>query len=98
MAPVERQAMRDPGSRRRQTIALVLSGIFPGLGQFYNRQHVKGVVFLVGGVILSWLLGRVAPADALALIQPKGNVLVVLAAFLVLWVWSVIDAWRAAGR
>ncbi len=90
--------MAESNARRKQVVALVLAGVFPGLGQFYNRQRIKAVAFLVGGVILTWLLGRVAPTDALALIQPKGSVLVVLAAFVVLWVWSVIDAWKAAGR
>src|SRR5215831_13124695 len=38
--------MNDPPPRRRSVIALILSGIFPGLGQFYNRQPVKGVIGL----------------------------------------------------
>src|SRR5437667_253519 len=52
---------------RRRVIALILSGIFPGLGQFYNRHLLKGVIGLVLGLALSWLAGRAAPSDPSAL-------------------------------
>jgi hypothetical protein len=45
-------------TRRPQAIALILSGVFPGLGQFYNRQHVKGGIFFVAAAALSWFTGR----------------------------------------
>src|SRR5262245_48342606 len=49
--PVERatgrqRAMTTPGAGRNRTIAVLLSAIFPGLGQFYNRQPIKGAAFL----------------------------------------------------
>ena len=50
-------------------MALVLSGFFPGLGQFYNRQPVKGAIGLGAGLLLSWLAGRATPSDPLALDQ-----------------------------
>jgi hypothetical protein len=84
--------------RRQQVIALILSGVIPGLGQFYNRQPKKGVAFLGAGVILTWLLGRAVPTDLLLLIQPEAQLLVPLCVLLLVWVWSVIDAWRVAGR
>jgi hypothetical protein len=87
----------DPGSRRRQTIALVLSGIFPGLGQFYNRQHVKGGLSVIVAGVLSWLIGRGIPADPLA-IHPGAELTVPTVVLLALWLWSIVDAWRAAGR
>lgn len=90
--------MTEPSARRRKIIALVLSGVFPGLGQLYNRQHIKGVAFLAAGVVLSWLLGRAGPTDVLALAQPGANLIVLLSVLLALWLWSVIDAWRMAGR
>ncbi len=90
--------MRDPGSRRRQTIALVLSGIFPGLGQFYNRQHVKGGLSVIVAGILSWLIGRGIPANPLALVLPGAALTVPTVVLLALWLWSIIDAWRAAGQ
>lgn len=90
--------MSEASARRRKVIALILSGIFPGLGQFYNGEHIKGVGFLIAGVVLSWLLARASPADVLALVRPEANVVVLLCVLLALWLWSVIDAWRVAGR
>jgi hypothetical protein len=76
----------------------MLSGIFPGIGQFYNRQPVKGAIGLVLGAVLTWAAARAAPADPLALVQPGADVLVPLFALLAVWVWSLVDAWRVAGR
>jgi hypothetical protein len=81
--------------RRRKIIALVLSGIFPGLGQFYNRQPVKAVVFLIAGIVLSGLSGRAAPPDPQMLVRPDTTLLVLLCALLAVWLWSLVDAWRA---
>jgi len=94
--------MAEQSVRRRQAIALVLSGIFPGLGQFYNRQPVGGALFLVPGIVLSWLLGRAVPADPMALARPGfragADLIVPLLVLLAVWIWSLVDAWRAAGR
>ncbi len=90
--------MPDPGARRRQTIALVLSGIFPGLGQFYNRQHVKGGLSVIVAGVLSWLIARGMPADPLALVHPGAALTVPTVILLALWLWSIVDAWRAAGQ
>ena len=86
----------DPAVRRRRVIALVLSGIFPGLGQLYNRQLLKGLIGLALGLALSWLAGRAAPTDPYAL--PGAALLVPLCVLLAVWSWSVIDAWRTASR
>lgn len=90
--------MADPAPRRRQVIALMLSGIFPGIGQLYNRQPVKGAIGVVLGVVLTWAAARAAPADPVALAQPGADVLGPLLALLAVWVWSLVDAWRAAGQ
>ena len=82
---------------RRQVIALILAGIFPGLGQFYNRQPLKGAVFLAAGAIASWLLGRAMPADLLAPVHLGPTLLMPLLGLLVVWIWSAIDAWRVGG-
>jgi hypothetical protein len=83
-------------------IALVLSGILPGLGQLYNRQYVSGALFLLAGAVLSWLLGRATPADPMALARPGAgpgaDLIVPLLVLLAVWIWSLIDAWRAPGR
>jgi hypothetical protein len=90
----------DSGSRRRQWVALILSGIFPGLGQFYLRAWGKGVAFFAAGSVVTWALGEmVAVEDLLAGSLP--HPLVVLALLLALsavFLWSVVDAWRSPGR
>ena len=90
--------MTEPSARRRKILALIFSGVFPGLGQLYNRQPIKGAAFLAAGVLLSWLLGRAVPADVLELVRLRANLVMLLSALLALWLWSVIDAWRVAGR
>ncbi len=90
--------MTEPGIGRRKIVALILSGVFPGLGQLYNRQPVKGAAFLVAGVILSWLLGRAVPTRLPVPAQPGANLIVLFCVLLAIWLWSVIDAWRVAGR
>ena len=89
--------MPEQSARRQKLIALILSGVFPGLGQFYTRQPRKGAAFLVAGVVLSWFLGRAAPAAPLTLIQPGADLIVPLCVLLIVWLWSIIDAWRIAG-
>jgi len=89
--------MINSSARRRKVIALILSGVFPGLGQFYNRQLIKGVAFLVAGIVLNWLLARAVPAGLLALIRPEANLIVLFCVLLAVWLWSIIDAWRTAG-
>ena len=90
--------MTDQSARRQKLIALILSGVFPGLGQFYNRQPRKGVAFLAVGIVLTWFLGRAVPAAPLTLIQPGADLIVPLCLLLIVWILSIIDAWRVAGR
>ena len=87
----------EPDARRRQVVGFILSGIFPGLGQLYNREYLKGVLFLIPGAVLIWLIGRATPTDLLALAQPSATLMLLLAALLAVWLWAIIDAWRVAG-
>jgi TM2 domain-containing membrane protein YozV len=45
-----------PAAPKNLWLAVILSAIFPGLGQFYNGQTTKGVLFLVLGIILIFLI------------------------------------------
>jgi len=87
-------------TNRRRPVALILSGVFPGLGQFYNRQPIKGAVFLGLGVALSWLVARTVPLDPLELVErgigPAASLAVLV--LLAIWLWSVVDAWRGVDR
>jgi len=90
--------MTEQSVRRQKVIALILSGVFPGLGQFYNHQAQKGVAFLGAGIVLIWLLGRAVPTGSLLLIQPDARLLLRLCVLVIVWLWFIIDAWRVAGR
>ena len=85
---------------RRKIVALILSGIFPGLGQFYNRQALKGTAFVVAGGALTWLMGLALPGDLLTQNPPvlSATLLLSLGLLLIVWIWSLIDAWQVADR
>jgi hypothetical protein len=85
------------GNRRRQWIALILSGTFPGLGQCFLRMWGTGVAFLLAGGGLTWALGQlVSIEDLLAghVSSPLATLAVVLA-LVAVFLWSVVDAWRS---
>lgn len=79
-------------------MAVVLTGIFPGLGQLYNRQWTKGVACIVIGLVLSAVVGYFTPTDPMAFLQPQRGFIVSTVVLLAFWTWALIDAWRAAGR
>lgn len=83
---------------RRQWIVLILSGVFPGLGQFYLRAWVKGASFLIAGVAATWALGElISIQDLMAGLLPHPlAILGVLLALLALFIWSIADAWISA--
>lgn len=84
-------------AHRRQWIALILSGTFPGLGQFYLRAWGKGVAFLSAGLVATWALGKLVSVQDLltGLLPNPGAVLGALLALLVVFLWSIADAWRS---
>jgi TM2 domain-containing membrane protein YozV len=78
--------------------AAVLSAIFPGLGQFYNRHWLKGGGFLAAAVILSGLandqfsIESLVAGDTSGLSKVQGLLLI----FLAVQIWSMVDAYRSA--
>jgi hypothetical protein len=89
-----------PARARRPILAVVLSGLFPGLGQLYNRQRLKALLFVVGGLVTAF--GPFNPLDVdIDLNDPAAGLRKVLLAslpFLAVAVWSVIDAYVTARR
>jgi len=77
-------------SMKRNVVAAVLSGILPGAGQFYNRQWLKGIGFLVPVLVLSAFV-----RPEMLLPDPSPTALLVLVVILVLAIWSVMDAYRS---
>ncbi len=80
------------------TMGLAQSGVFPGLGQLYNRRPSKGVAFLAAGIVLSWLFIRANRTAPLPRIQPGTDLIVSLFLLILVWFWSIIDAWPGASQ
>lgn len=81
-------------------IAAFLSGLFPGLGQLYNRDLLRALLFFGGGILLGFmpigpLTVPIDPADPIPGLQ---RVLLESLPFLLLALWSVVDAYRRADR
>lgn len=88
---------------RSPAIAAMLSALLPGLGQFYNRQIAKGLLFLAGTAILGWLLTQVGDLTTWLNRQPTtvpAGIVRRMAAFglmlLGLVLLSILDAARGA--
>ena len=47
--------MAEIKKRKNPILALVLSGLLPGLGQVYNNQIVKGIIFFAVNIIISMM-------------------------------------------
>lgn len=106
----ERQRLRDTAAyllehpqspaqqRRNVVIAFVLSSCFPGLGQFYNREAVKGGLLAVGTLFCLW--AGLTPLSSLLLTVARTRASGQVSSFgawmgflgMVLWLYSVIDA------
>jgi hypothetical protein len=85
---------------RSPVLAVMLSGIFPGLGQLYNRERRKGLLFLIAGAVTAFgpwgaLDVDIDPEDIAAGLR---TLLLTSLPFLVLALWSVVDAYRVAHR
>ena len=93
------------GRPKNPALAGVLSGVMPGLGQFYCRQWAKGAAFLIGAVAVDAGFG--VSSGMLDLIRSFGTpvpfdtlnkFLLGSLCFLAIAVWSIFDAVRTAKR
>ncbi|GMX63702.1 maltosaccharide ABC transporter permease MalC [Paenibacillus elgii] len=58
----------QPSARRHQVTAAVCSAAFIGLGQLYNRQYIKGLLFIVLAQLFFWNYYSIAWKGILGLI------------------------------
>lgn len=99
--------MTDNINRKNPILALVLSGLLPGLGQIYNNQIRKGLLFFALNILLSylsyepfvyflkyWNTFRDAPLDMSQLTR----LLIYSSAATVILVAAMIDAKKSADR
>lgn len=61
-------------------LALILSFLFPGLGQFYNGHSKKGVILIIGAIVSVILY----------------VILIGLILYLLVWVYGIYDAFKSA--
>ena len=89
-------------ARKNRPLALGLSCVLPGLGQFYNEQTGKGVVMLAGNIVGLTLMGVgfVESSDSHNVDPEAGDATfytgLLLSACSV--IWSMIDAYTAAAE
>jgi len=90
---------------KNPVVAGILSGILPGLGQFYCRQWAKGAGFLVSALVVDAVFS--VSAYMLEVLRtfgsglpPDGFQKFLLGSLLLLVVaiWSIVDAVRTAKR
>jgi hypothetical protein len=100
---MEIRKMVDEKKRKNPTIALILSAIFPGLGQIYVRQIPKGAVLIVLNLIINYLL--ISPLEVImesgGSMSDMSTLYIVLGytvAGLILWIYAIIDAKKTAER
>lgn len=83
LAPVARTAERLPVvGEKNPGVAAVLSFLFSGLGQIYNGQIGKGLVFIGAQVVNAFLT----------------VILIGFVTGFATWVWGMVDAYRSAER
>lgn len=72
----------DTAETRKPAISAILSALVPGLGQIYNGETAKGLLFLLAAVILFLSIGY----------------LVGIVLYPVFWVYAVYDAYHCAKK
>ncbi len=89
-------------ARKNRPLALGLSCVLPGLGQFYNEQTGKGVVMLGGSIVGLTLMGVgfVESSDSHNVDPEAGDAAFYTGLLLCVGsvIWSMIDAYSTAGR
>ncbi len=91
--------------RKKPALALILSAIFPGLGQIYNNQVPKGAVLVGLNLVINFLLVKslerlITSGGSISI--PDNSTLFIIVAYmtagLVLWVYAMIEAKRTAEK
>ena len=69
-------------AKKEPIVSVILSFVFPGLGQFYNGNSTKGTYFIILAIV----------SLVLTLILIGGLI------YLLVWLWSIIDAYNSAEK
>ena len=77
---ISKAAINNVVEKKTPIFSVILSFIFPGLGQFYNGQSTKGLYFIIMAVV-SWILFLI---------------LIGMIIYVLIWIWSIFDAYQSA--
>ena len=77
--------------KKNPIFAVIASFIFPGLGQIYNGELRKGIGYIIIGIIFVSICVFLAQSRHII-----GPVMVSSAAYLLLWVSTMYDAYKTA--
>ena len=69
-------------TRKEPIVSVILSFVFPGLGQFYNGQPTKGIYFIIMAIVSAVLM----------------VILIGVLLYILVWLWSIIDAYNSAEK
>ncbi len=97
--PGSRQSGKGWYSATRRIVAPLLSLFLPGVGQLYNRNWLKGILFILVVMLFSGWLRRemiVKGANSAAALTHSPYVVLALIVLLGFGIWSVLDAYRTA--
>jgi TM2 domain-containing membrane protein YozV len=72
--------VRVPQRGKKPIVALILSLLIPGIGQFYNGEAKKGVI-----ILCVWIVSLPFVASGIGVIGVSGA-----------WIWGMIDAYKVA--
>jgi tetratricopeptide (TPR) repeat protein len=90
---LQNPGLASSGRRPKPWLAFFLSSVWPGFGQLYNEEYVKGMV-MAGGALLAFLLG----GESLTGLVSGGRAGSTSAGsffgliFVVIWIVALIDA------
>jgi TM2 domain-containing membrane protein YozV len=83
--------------KKSPIIAAVTSFFVPGLGQIYNGDLIKGLAFIIIGIILV-LLAFVFVIPAMMAPALLEFVLILSIPYLVFWAYNIYDAYTTADK
>ena len=69
-------------ARKEPIVSVILSFVFPGLGQFYKGHSTKGIYFIILAVVSKIIT----------------VILIGALIYLLVWLWSIIDAYNSAEK
>ena len=78
--------------RRKPGLAWMWSFFFPGAGQIYNGQNLKGALMMVFGLVCTSWNGNVTRIIGGTFVWSEIGYIVMFVLMIGLWIWSQIDA------